>query len=120
MVRERCNRNRNAGAELIFFFLKDSSTILRIRFVSIVSENESDDNSYVAYDRGSQNRRFAKSGPKSSRFAKKGSSKQKVWEPLVGYSHLLLLPTLHSTSKLKNILSLQICLGQLKRFYFLK
>ena len=65
-----------------FFFLKDSSTILRIRFVSIVNENESDDNSYVAYDRGSQNRRFAKTGPKSSRFAKKRSAKQNVWEPL--------------------------------------
>ena len=65
-----------------FFFLKDSSTILRIRFVSIVNENESDNNSYVAYDRGSQNRRFAKTGPKSSRFAKKRSAKQKVWEPL--------------------------------------
>ena len=77
MVREGCNRDRNAGAELIFFFLKDSSTILRIRFVSIVSENMSDDNSYVAYDRGSQNKRFAKTGPKSSRLAK-GSAKQKV------------------------------------------
>ena len=30
--------------------------------------------------------------------------------PNVFYSHLLLLPTLHSTSELKNILSLQICL----------
>ena len=60
---------------LFFFFLKCSSTILRIRFVSIVSENKSDDNSYVAYGRGSQNRRFAKTGPKSSRFAKKGSAK---------------------------------------------
>ena len=82
MVRERCDRDRNAGAELIFLFLKDSSTILRIRFVSIVSENKSDDNSYVAYGRGSQNR-FAKTGPKSSRFAKKRTAKQKVWEPLL-------------------------------------
>ena len=43
-----------------FFFLEDSSTIRRTRFVSIVVGNESDDNSYVAYDRGSQNRRFVK------------------------------------------------------------
>ena len=75
MVQERCNCDCNAGAELIFFFLKDSSTILQIRFVPIISENKSDDNSYVADDRGSQNRRFAKTGPKSSRFAKKGSVK---------------------------------------------
>ena len=43
-----------------FFFLEDSSTILRIRFVSNVVGNESDDNSYVAYNRDSQSRRFAK------------------------------------------------------------
>ena len=60
-----------------FFFLGDRLTILHIRFVSIVVGNESDDNSCVAYDRGSQNRRFAKRGPRSSRFAKKGSAKQK-------------------------------------------
>ena len=76
VVQERCNRDRNAGAEFIFFFLKDSSTILRTRFVSIVVENESDENSYVAYDQGSQNKRSVKREPKSSRFAKKGSAKQ--------------------------------------------
>ena len=69
---------------LVFFFLKDSSTILCIRFVSIVSENESDDNSYVAYGRGSQNRRFAKTGPKSSRLAKKGSAKWQIRKKEVG------------------------------------
>ena len=44
----------------------------------IIVGNESDDNSYVAYDQGSQNRRFAKRGLRSSRFAKKGSVKQQV------------------------------------------
>ena len=77
MAQERCNRGCNAGADL-FSFLDDSSTILRTRFESIVVGNESDDNSYVAHDRGSQNRRFAKRGPRSSGFAKKGSAKQQV------------------------------------------
>ena len=66
-----------------FFFFDDSSTILRTRFESIVVGNESDDNSYVAHDRGSQNRRFAKRGPRSSGFAKKGYAEQKVWKPPV-------------------------------------
>ena len=61
-----------------FFALENNSTTLRIRFVSIAVGNESDDNSYVAYDRGSQNRRLAKRGPRSSRFSKKGSAKQQV------------------------------------------
>ena len=61
-----------------FFFLEDSSTILRIRFVQIVVGNESDNNSYVPYDRDSQNKRFAKKGPRSSRFTKKGSAKQEI------------------------------------------
>ena len=79
--------------QCFFFFLEDSSIILRIRFVWIVVGDESDDNIYAAYDRGLQNRRFAKSGsknsrfqrrgPRSSRFTKKGSAKQKVWEPLL-------------------------------------
>ena len=70
---------------LTFFFLEDSSTIhcTCTRFVSIVVGNESDDNSYVAHDRGSQNRRFTKRRPRSNRFAKKGSAKKKFWEPLL-------------------------------------
>ena len=71
-MRERCN----AGDDLLF--LVDSSTILRNRFVSIVVGNKSDNNTYVAYDRGSQNRRFVKRKPRSSRFAKKGSAKQQI------------------------------------------
>ena len=63
-----------------FFFLEDSSSILRIRFVSNVIGNESDDDSYVTYDQGSLNKRFAKREPRSNRFEKKGSAKQQVCE----------------------------------------
>ena len=73
MVQDRCN----AGADL-FFLCGDSSTFLRIRFVSIVVGNKSDDNSYVAYDRSLQDKRFAKRGPRSSKFANKGSAKLQV------------------------------------------
>ena len=84
---------------IFFFFLEDSSTILLMCFVSIVVGNESDNNSDVTYDRGSQNRKFREEvtekqrirkegvreaagsqrrGPRSGMFAKKGSAEQKV------------------------------------------
>ena len=74
-----------------FCFWRTVHVSFCIRFVLIVVGNESKDNSYVAHDRGSQNRRFAKRGPRNSRFAteesakqqvrKKGSAEQNVWEP---------------------------------------
>ena len=53
-----------------FFFLEDSSIIRRIRFVWIVVGNESDNNSYVAYDRGSQNKKFTKKGTEKQQIRK--------------------------------------------------
>ena len=80
---------------LFFFLKKKSSTIFRIRFLSIVlvSENKSDDNLVMSHmigarkieDSRKRDRKAAdlqRRGPRSSKIAKKRSAKQKVWEPL--------------------------------------
>ena len=81
------NRNERdtiaAAMQLPLFFLKDSSILLRTCIVTIVVGSESGDKSDIGYNWGPQTRRFAKRDPRSSSFAKKGSAKQKVWNPLL-------------------------------------
>ena len=68
---------------LTLFFSEDSPTSFCIRMLIIIIGSESGDKSNVTYNWRPQKSRFTKRSPRSSRFAKKESARQKVWEPLV-------------------------------------
>ena len=79
--------NRTASdtiaAAIQVLFLEDSFIFFCVRILIDIIVSESGDKSIVTYNWGPQKSTFAKKSPQNSRFTKKGSAKQKVWEPLI-------------------------------------
>ena len=68
-----------AVIQVLIFFLENNFIFFCLHILINIIGNELGDKSNVTCNWGLQKRRFAKRGPRSSRFTKKGSAKQKVW-----------------------------------------
>ena len=72
-----------AVIQVLTFFFGGQPHFLLYSYFNIIIGIESGAKSSVTYNWGTQKSRFTKRSPRSSRFAKKGSVRQKVREPLV-------------------------------------